>query len=69
LRNDAAGIQFADASPQKRLARPPGADRGGVGAFCVSVLSVCHNPRMKNTQSSPHLRLSRAVRFDDAPYD
>jgi len=42
LRNDAAGISFADASPHKRLARPPGADTGGVGAFFVSELCVCH---------------------------
>jgi len=40
LRNDATGISFADASPQKRLARPPGADIGGDGAFAVSELPV-----------------------------
>jgi hypothetical protein len=33
LRNDVAGISFADASPQKRHARPSGADIGGVRIF------------------------------------
>jgi len=28
--DDVAGIQFADAVPQKRRARPPDADTGGV---------------------------------------
>ena len=46
MRNDAAGISVSDASPQKRLARPPGADKGGVGAFCVSALPV--RPRIHN---------------------
>jgi len=33
LRDDVSSILFAGASPQKRLARPPGADIGGVGVF------------------------------------
>jgi len=30
LRNDVAGIYFSDAMPQRRRARPPDADIGGV---------------------------------------
>jgi len=39
LRDDVAGMRFADASLQKRRARAPGADIGGVGALCVSELA------------------------------
>ena len=39
MRNDVVGIRFADALPQKRRARAPGADIGGVGALCVSGLT------------------------------
>jgi len=71
-RDDVAGISFADALPQKRRARPPGADIGGVGAFCVTVLPVCHNPQPRDTifaASSPTPTPSRTVKFGNAPYD
>jgi len=32
-RDDVAGIPFADAVPQKRRAKPPGADTGGVSVL------------------------------------
>ena len=64
MRNGAAGISFADASPKKCLPRPPGADIGGVGAFCASELPVCQNP-----QKTPTPTPSRAVQFGDASYD
>jgi len=35
LRNDVTDISCTDASPQKRLARPPGADKGRDGACAV----------------------------------
>ena len=35
MRNDVTDISCTDASPQKRLARPPGADKGRVGACAV----------------------------------
>ena len=38
LRNNVTDMPCTDASPQKRLTRPPGADKGRVGAFCVSAL-------------------------------
>jgi hypothetical protein len=52
LRNNVTDIPFADASPQKRLARPPGAGIGGVGAFCVSALPVCVVIRRIGTQAA-----------------
>ena len=45
MRDDVAGIPLADAVPQKRRARPPGADIGGVGAFAVSELPVFKSVR------------------------
>ena len=40
LRNNVTDISCAEASPRKRLARPPGSDKGRVGAFCVSARLV-----------------------------
>ena len=40
FRDDGTGIPFADVSPQKRRARAPGADIGGVGAFAVYEVPV-----------------------------
>jgi hypothetical protein len=48
--DDVAGIWFADAVPQKRQARPPGADIGGVGAFAVSEL-----PDFKSVRPRGHI--------------
>jgi len=50
------------------LARPPGADKGGVGAFCVSALLVLSDPAgtifaASSLTSTP----LRAVKFSDAP--
>jgi len=40
LCNNVADIICTDASPQKRRSRPPGADKGGVGAVCVASLQL-----------------------------
>ena len=67
-RDDVAGNSFADALPQKRSARPPGADVGGVGAFCASELPACQDPEYTIfAASSPTPTPSRAVKFGDAP--
>jgi hypothetical protein len=52
LRSNVTVISCTDASPQKRLATLFGADKGGVGAFCVSALPICHT---QQAQSSRHL--------------
>jgi len=54
-RDDVVGIPFADSVPQKRRAKPPGADIGDVGAFCVSELPLS----AQQPQSSVHLRRNR----------
>jgi hypothetical protein len=51
FRDDVAGIPFAGVSPKKRRAMAPGADIGGVGALCLSALTLLsfHNtPRTHN---------------------
>ena len=50
MRNNITDISCKEASPQKRLARPPGADKGRVGAFCVSALPVCVTIRRIGTR-------------------
>ena len=58
----------ADASPQKRRARASGADKGRVGAFCVSLLCIF---RLSDTAGTIFAASSptslRAVKFGDAP--
>ena len=61
MRNDVAGIPFADALPQKRRARPPGADIGGDGAPCGSELPV-----LKSVKSSRPRRHNLRGIFADA---
>ena len=70
MRDGVAGIPFADAVPQKRRARPPGADIGCVGAFAVSELPVFQSVRPRNTTfaaSSPTATPLRAVKLGDGP--
>jgi len=69
LRNDAAGMSFAHASPQERRAGPPGADVNGAGAVCISELPACQDPEDAIfAAASPTHTPSRALKFGDAPY-
>ena len=71
MRDDFPGIPCVGVSPQKRRAMEPGADIGGVGALCLSELTLlsCHNtPRIYNFAASLVTPTSfRAVKFGDAP--
>ena len=68
MRDNVTDIACTNASPHKRLARPPGADKGGVGAFCVSAVPVCQDPAGTIfAASSPTSTPLRAVKFGDAP--
>jgi hypothetical protein len=68
LHKDVAGHPFEDALPQKRRARPLGADVGG--RLYTSCLAVCQDPEVTiSAASSPTPTPVRAVKFNEAPYD
>ena len=67
MRNIVTDISCAGASPQKHLARPPGADKGRVGAFCVSALKSVRPSRHDFRGIFADLDAMRAVKFGDAP--
>jgi len=73
LRNDAAGMYFADATPQERFARPPGADRRcwRILRLLTSSPSLVITPEdiMFAPVLSPMPTPSCAVNFGDAPHD
>jgi len=70
LRNDVTDISYTDAAPQKRLARPPGADKGRVAHSASLHFQTVRPSTPAGTifaESSPTSTPLRAVKFGEPP--